>query len=258
MARVHATAAVEAGAQLAPDVEVGAFVHVGAEVILEAGVVLLPHAVVAGRTRVGEGTRVHSFAAVGGSPQDRDFEGEPTVLEIGQGNVIREHVSIHVGSSQGPRGTRLGDRNYVLNGAHIGHDCQVGSDCVISSFAGLAGHVEVGDYAVLGAYTGVHQFARIGESVMSAANSKLSKDAPPFALVAGDRARLLGLNRVGLLRRGLDIGVRDALKRAFHLLFHSKLRMHLALERVRSEVPGVTEVDRLLEFIERSERGFCR
>jgi UDP-N-acetylglucosamine acyltransferase len=129
---------------------------------------------------------------------------------------------------------------------------------VISSFAGLAGHVEVGDYAVLGAYTGVHQFARIGESVMSAANSKLSKDAPPFALVAGDRARLLGLNRVGLLRRGLDVGVRDALKRAFHLLFHSKLRMRLALERVRSEVPGVTEVDRLLEFIERSERGFCR
>lgn len=258
MARVHATAAVEAGAQLAPNAEVGAFVHVGREVTLEAGVVLLPHAVVSGRTRVGEGTRIHSFAAVGGPPQDRDFEGEPTALEIGRDNVIREHVSIHVGTSQGNGCTRLGDRNYVMNGAHVGHDCQVGSDCVISSFAGLAGHVEVGDYAVLGAYTGVHQFARIGESVMSAANSKLSKDAPPFALVAGDRARLLGLNQVGLERRGLEAGARDALKRAFHLIFHSKLRIGPALDRVRSEVPGVAEVDRLLGFLERSERGFCR
>lgn len=258
MARIHPTAVVEAGACLAPDVEVGSHATIGPEVLLSSGVVVEPHAVVLGRTRVGEGTRIHSFAAVGGAPQDRDFQGEATRLEIGRENVIREHVTIHVGTMQAGGCTRIGDRNYLMNGAHVGHDCDVGSHCVISSFVGLAGHVVVEDHAVLGAYTGVHQFTRVGESVMSAANAKVSMDAPPFALVAGDRARLLGLNHVGIERREFSVSTRSALKRAFHLLFNSKLRIAQAVRQVRDQLPGIPEVEHLLGFLERSERGFCR
>ncbi len=258
MARIHPTAVVEGGARLASNVTVGSHATIGPEVSLASGVVVEPHARICGRTRVGEGTRVHSFAAVGGTPQDRDFRGEPTTLEIGRDNVIREHVTIHVGTPQGGGATSIGDRNYLMNGAHVAHDCRVGSDCVISSFVGLAGHVVVEDYAVLGAYTGVHQFARVGESVMSAANAKVSMDAPPFALVAGDRARLLGLNQVGIERREFSAGTRSALKHAFHVLFRSKLRIETAIRRVRDELPQVPEVEHLLGFLERSERGFCR
>jgi len=258
MARVHPTAVVESGARLAADVEVGAHAFVGPEVELASGVVLMSHAVVVGRTRVGQRTRVHSFAALGGAPQDRDVEVEPTDLQIGEDNVIRENVTVHVGTLRGGGSTRIGNRNYLMNGAHVGHDCQVGSDCVIASFSGLAGHVTVEDHAVLGAYTGVHQFTRIGESSMSASNAKLSLNAPPFSLVAGDRARLKGLNHVGLVRRGFSETTLKALRRAFHLVFRSKLRLIPAVRQVREEVGGIPEVERLLGFLEDSERGFCR
>ena len=258
MAQVHPTAVVESGARLAADVEVGAHAFVGPEVELSSGVILLPHAVVTGRTQIGERTRVHSFAALGSSPQNRSFEGEAMGLAIGSNNVIRENVTIHVGTAEGGGRTRIGNDNYLMNGAHVGHDCQVGSGCVIASFSGLAGHVTVEDHAVLGAYTGVHQFARVGESAMSASNAKLSRNAPPFSLVAGDRARLMGLNHVGLARRGFSRPTRDALRHAFHLLFRSKLLLALAIERTRDELGSVPEVERLVEFLETSERGFCR
>lgn len=258
MIRVHPTAVIEAGAQLAPGVEVGSHATIGPDVCLASGVVVEPHAVVCGRTQVGQGTRIHSFAAVGGAPQDRDHRGESTTLEIGCYNVIREHVTIHVGTLLGGGRTRIGDHNYLMNASHVAHDCQVGSHCVISSFAGLGGHAVVEDHAVLGAYTGVHQFARVGESVMSAANAKVSMDVPPFALVAGDRARILGLNQLGMERRNFSSKTRSALKHAFHVLFHSKLRLGAAVQKVRDELPGVPEVEHLVGFLERSERGFCR
>jgi UDP-N-acetylglucosamine acyltransferase len=258
VARVHSTAIVESGAQLADDVEVGAYAFVGADVVLCAGVRVDPHAVVTGRTRVGDRSRIFSFACVGGEPQDKTFGGEPTRLEIGRDNVLREHVTIHVGTSRGGGCTRTGDDNMIMNGAHIAHDCQIGSHCIIASFCGLAGHVTVGDHVVLGAYTGVHQFARVGESVMAASNAKLSQDAPPFAMVAGDRARLVGVNSVGLRRRGFDGEIARQIKHAFHILFNSRLRLEPALARVREEVPDSPEVTRLLTFLEKSERGFCR
>ncbi|MGH0034323.1 MAG: acyl-ACP--UDP-N-acetylglucosamine O-acyltransferase [Myxococcota bacterium] len=258
MPRVHPTAIVEGGATLADDVEVGAYSFVGADVVLGAGVRVDPHAVVTGHTRVGEGTRIFSFACVGGEPQDKTFDGGPTRLEIGRDNVIREHVTIHVGTSRGGGCTRTGDDNMIMNGAHIAHDCQIGSHCIIASFTGLAGHVTVGDHAVLGAYTGVHQFSRVGESVMAASNAKLSQDAPPFSMVAGDRARLVGVNSVGLRRRGLEPEAIRKIKHAFHILFNSRLRLEPALARVRDEVSGSPEVERLLTFLEKSERGFCR
>ena len=258
MARIHHTATVEHGAQLADDVEVGPYSLIGPEVQLGPGVVVGPHAAVIGRTRIGDRTQIHSFAAIGGEPQDTTYEGEATRLEVGCDNVIREHVTIHVGTSRGGGCTQIGDGTFIMNGAHVGHDCRVGSNCIIASFSGLAGHVTVGDFAVLGAYTGIHQFARVGESVMAAANTKLSQDAPPFAMVAGDRARLVGLNSIGLKRRDFTHGSVRALKRAFHLVFQSHLRLQDALVRSREELGEWPEVARFLTFLEKSERGFCR
>jgi UDP-N-acetylglucosamine acyltransferase len=258
MARVHATAVVEPGAVLADDVVVGPYAVIGPEVELGEAVVVDAHASVFGRTRVGSRTRVFPYACIGGEPQDRAFEGESTSLEIGSDNVIREHATIHVGTPQGGACTRIGDDNLIMNAAHVAHDCRIGSHCIIASFCGLAGHVTVGDHAVLGAYTGVHQFSRVGESVMAASNAKLSQDAPPFAMVAGDRARLVGVNSMGLRRRNFSKESVRAVKHAFHILFHSRLRLEAALLRVHDELGGSPEVRRLVCFLESSERGFCR
>jgi UDP-N-acetylglucosamine acyltransferase len=256
--RIHPTAVVDPAAKLADDVEVGPLAYVGAGVELGPGVVVANHASLTGLVRVGARTRIHPFAALGGDPQDRTFAGERTRLEIGADNVIREGATIHVGTPRGGGCTRIGDDNLIMNGAHVAHDCQIGSHVIVASFVGLAGHAVVGDHAVLGAYTGVHQFARVGESVMTAANSMLSLDAPPFAMVAGDRARVVGLNVVGLRRRELGEDAVRALKHAFHLLFSSKLRMPAALARVRAEAGASPEVARLLRFLETSTRGVCR
>lgn len=258
MALVHPTAVVEAGALLAADVEIGPHALVGPEVELREGVAVGAHAAVIGRTRVGPRTRIHPFACVGGEPQDKSFAGESTRLDIGTDNVIREHATIHVGTPRGGGCTRIGDDNLIMNSAHIAHDCRIGSHCIIASFSGLAGHVTVDDYAVLGAYTGVHQFSRVGESVMAASNVKLSLDAPPFSMVAGDRARLVGLNSIGLKRRGFSPETIAALKHAFHILFHSRLLLKVALARAREGVGDSPEVQRLIRFLEKSERGFCR
>lgn len=258
MPRIHPTACVEEGAILADDVVVGPLSFVGSEVELGAGVEIGSHVSLSGRTRIGPGSRVFPFACLGGPPQDRDFRGETTRLEIGAGTVIREHVTIHVGTTRGGGCTRVGDDNFIMNGAHIGHDCQIGSHTIIASFCGLAGHVKVEDFAVLGAYTGVHQYARVGESVMAASGAMLSLDAPPFAMVAGDRARLVGLNSVGLERRGFSDKTHGEIKHAFHLIFASRLPLEQALARVDEEVGGVPEVERLVSFLRKTERGFCR
>jgi len=258
LARVHPTACVEEGAVLAENVVIGAFTFVGPDVELGAGVEVGPHATLTGRTRVGPGSRIFPHACLGGAPQDQGFRGEMTRLEVGARTVIREHVTIHVGTAAGGGCTRIGDDNFNMNRAHIGHDCQIGSDTIIASFCGLAGHVQVEDYAVLGAYTGVHQFARVGESVMAAGGAKLSLDAPPFTMVAGDRARVVGLNAVGLRRRGFSDQTCAEIKHAFHLIFGSKLPLERALARVDEQIGGVPEVERLVSFLRKTERGFCR
>ena len=258
MPRIHPAAVVDPAAKVADDVEVGPLSCVGPGAELGPGVVVANHGSIAGLTRVGARTRIHPFAALGGDPQDKRFSGERTRLEIGADNVIREGATIHVGTPRGGGCTRIGDDNLIMNGAHVAHDCQVGSHVIVASLVGLAGHVVGEDHAVLGAYTGVHQFARVGESVMTAANSMLSQDAPPFAMVAGDRARLVGLNTVGVRRRELPDEAVRALKRAFHLLFASKVRLGVALARGREGLRDAPEVARLARFLESSTRGFCR
>ncbi len=258
MARVHETAVVDPGAKLAEDVEIGPFAVIGEGVELAAGVVVGAHAVLGGRTSVGCRTRIHAGALLGGEPQIQGGRGEATTLAIGEDCEIRELAVVHAGSPGSGGGTRIGDHSYLMNHVHVGHDCRVGAHCVLASYAALAGHVEIEDHAGLGAFSGVHQFVRIGESAFTAAGSRVSKGVPPYALVAGDRARLVGLNRTGLERRGLPPEARAALKHAFHLLFYAKLRLAPALERAQRECGGGAEVERLLRFLRESERGFVR
>lgn len=263
MPDVHPTAVVEPHAVLAEDVVVGPFAYVGRHAELAEGVRIGAHASVLGRTHIGASTRVFPYACLGGEPQIKglelgDSEAAETRLEIGSNNVIREHATLHVGSPDGGGCTQIGDDNFIMNSAHVGHDCQIGSHCIVASFCGLAGHVLIEDHVVLGAYTGIHQHARVGESVMAASNAKLSQDAPPFSMVAGDRARLVGVNHVGLKRRNFSRDAMRAVKHAFHIVFHSKLGLDDALVRVRDELGDSPEVARLVGFLESSERGFCR
>ena len=255
---IHPTACVEPGAELGDGVRIGAFAVVGAEVELQAGVEVGPHATLLGRTRVGPECRIYPHACLGAAPQDREFDGEITRLEIGARTVLREHTTVNVGTTRGGGCTRIGDDNFLMNGAHVGHDCQIGDQTIVSSFCGLGGHSRVDDFAVLGAYTGLHQHARVGESVMVAGGAKVSRDAPPYSMVAGDRARIVGLNSVGLRRRGFDAETRARIKRAFHLIFQSKLRLDDALARVEEEIGAIAEVERLVTFLRKTERGFCR
>ncbi len=258
MAEIHPTANIDSKARLAEDVIIGPFAYVGPDVELASGVELGPHVVVTGITSVGPRTHIFPFACIGEAPQDKTFAGESTKLVIGADNVIREHVTMHVGTPAGGGCTQVGEDNLIMNGTHIAHDCHIGSHTILASFSGIAGHVTVEDHAVLGAYTGVHQFTKIGESVMAAANAKIAQDVAPFGMVAGDRAHLVGLNSVGIKRRDFAPEARSAIKSAYHTIFHSKQLLEAALEQVRQEFGDVAEVARLIAFIEASERGVCR
>ena len=258
MTLVHPTAIVDPRAKLAEDVEVGPYSVIGENVELAPGVVVGSHVTVMGRTTIGSRTRISPFAVIGGEPQVLGATGENTALVIGEDNLIREFSSIHVGSPDGGGCTRIGNGNFILNNVHIAHDCRIGDRCVLASFSALAGHVVLEDHVVFGAMTGVHQFVRIGESAFTAANSMVSKDAVPYAKVAGDRARFVGLNTVGLRRRGFSDATIATLKHAFHLLFASKLRLELAADLVKRECGDAPEVAHLLRFIHESQRGFIR
>jgi len=258
MARIHPTAVVDPRAKLAEDVSVGPYVVIGEDVELAEGVEIGSHVNIMGRTAIGARTRVFPFAILGSDPQVRGFSDETTALAIGGGNVIREYVSIHIGTRKGGSCTRIGDDNMIMNNVHIAHDCQIGSHCVLAAFSGMGGHVAIEDHVVLGGMTGIHQFVRVGESVFTGGNSMLTKDAPPFTRVAGDRARFVGLNTIGLERRGFPHATIAKLKHAMHLLFHSKLLLEPALESVERDCGDSPEVARLVHFLRQSERGFIR
>jgi len=231
---------------------------IGAEVVLGPAVEIRPHALITGRTRIGARTRVFPFAVLGEEPQDKSFSDEATELVIGADNVLREHVTIHVGTTKGGGCTRIGDDNFIMNGVHVAHDVQLGSHVIVASQVAIAGHAEVQDFAVIGGLSGVHQHARVGESAMVGALSGVTLDAPPFSLVSGERATLRGVNAVGLRRRGFPSAVRHEIKRAFHLLFQSKLRLEDAIASAREEGFESAEVERLLAFVESSARGVSR
>lgn len=221
MPAVHPTAIVADGADVADDVEIGPYCIVGAEVTLEAGVQLHAHVVVDGRTRVGAGTRIYPFAAIGTPPQDLKYAGEASELVIGRDNRIREHVTMNPGTAGGGMITRVGDGGLFMVGAHVAHDCEVGDGAIMANNATLGGHVVVGEHAIIGGLSAVHQFVRIGHHAMIGGMSGVEHDVIPYGSVMGERATLCGLNIVGLRRHGFDKAEINRLRAAYRAVFDS-------------------------------------
>ena len=255
---IHETAIVRSGAKLGEDCHVGAFSVVGDEVILGDKVRLESHVVIDGKTTIGDETQVFPFVSIGLAPQDLKYAGEPTATEIGKRNHIRECVTVHRGTSGGGGVTRIGDDNLLMAQAHVAHDCQIGSHVIMANAATLAGHVEIADRANIGAYSGVHQFCRVGFEAFVGGYSVVVKDAPPFAIIQGNHAKCYGLNRVGMKRRGYPKETIDKLNHAFHLLLSAKLNTTQAIEKIKEEITGSREVDMLVEFYESSKRGVVK
>lgn len=257
-ARIHPTAVIADGAQLDTDVEVGPYAVIGAHVRIGAGTRVGAHAVIDGHTRIGNANQIFHHASVGAVPQDLKYRGEPSELSIGDRNILREFTTLHTGTAGGGMRTVVGNDNLFMNYTHVAHDCIVGDHNILANGVQLAGHVTVQDYAVLGALSAVHQFGRVGESSIIGAGSMVSQDVPPFCNATGDRARLHGLNSLGLKRRGFSADTVHQLKQAYRMMFKEKLAVAAAAERIRSEIPGCPEVERFVAFIESSERGVCR
>jgi UDP-N-acetylglucosamine acyltransferase len=258
MAEIHETAIVDKRAEIAGDVEIGPYCVVGPRVKIGKGTKLKSHVVVQGRTTLGAGNTLFSFASVGSEPQDLKYKGEPSELLIGDRNTIREYVSLNPGTTGGGMVTRVGDGNLLMMYCHIAHDCILGDRNVIANGATLGGHVVIQDYVIVGGLVGVHQFVKIGTSAILGAGSMVSKDVPPFCNATGDRARLRGLNLEGLRRRGFDTAKVDELKKAYRIIFQSKMKTVDALKKVRAEIPYSAEIDLLVSFVESSQRGVCR
>ena len=255
---IHPTAIVGPNAKIGADCYIGAFCVVGDEVSLGDKVHLESHVVIDGKTSVGDETRVFPFVSIGLAPQDLKYKGEPTATEIGKRNHIREFVTIHRGTSGGGGLTRIGDDNLLMAQAHIAHDCQIGNEVIMANAATLAGHVEIADRANVGAYSGVHQFCRVGREAFVGGYSVVVKDALPFAISQGNHAKCYGLNRLGMKRRGYSKETIEKLHHAYHLLLSSKLNTSQAVERMKEEISDCAEVDYLVEFIESSKRGVVK
>jgi UDP-N-acetylglucosamine acyltransferase len=256
---IHPTAIVDSTVQLGDDVEIGAYSIVRGRVILGNRVRIGPHAVVTGDTEIGEETRVFPFASIGDDPQDLKYRGEPTTLIIGARNTFRESSTVNRGTALGSGITRIGDDNLFMAGSHVAHDSTVGSHCVFANYAAIAGHVNIADRAVLGGFAGVHQHSRVGRCAMVAGGAMATQDVPPFCIAQGDRARLLGLNVVGLRRAGFPLPVMTALKDAYRDLFQKGMPLRIAAEHVREEYgQDIPEVIELVDFCESSTRGICR
>jgi UDP-N-acetylglucosamine acyltransferase len=259
MSAIHPTAVVDASARVGEGVVIGAYSVIGAEVEIGDGTSIGAHCTIDGPTRIGRDNRIHGHAAIGGDPQDKKFGGERTELAIGDGNVIREFVTISRGTGNGGGITRVGDRNWLLAYTHIAHDCQVGNDCVFSNNATLAGHVEVGDQVILSGFVGVHQFCRIGAHAFIGMGAFINGDVPPYVMVAQEGyGRPRGINAEGLKRRGFDAGRISAIKRAYRALYVSGAKLDEALQQLAELAQDSDDVRAMLAFIERGERPLLR
>jgi UDP-N-acetylglucosamine acyltransferase len=259
MASIHPTAIVDPHAELAADVTVGPYSIVGPGVRLAEGVAVSSHVVIDGRTEIGPRCRVFPFAAVGLPPQDLKYRGEPSRLEIGADTVVREHVTINPGTEGGGMVTRVGGHCLLMVGAHVAHDCQVGDHVVMANHATLAGHVRVGDHAVLGGLSAVHQFVRIGRHAIVGGMSGVESDVIPYGSAVGDRAHLMGLNVIGLKRRGFPREEIHALREAYRVLFGRDGPLSRRLEEVAATFPTIGPVMDIVGFIrEETSRAICQ
>src|SRR5438067_3304416 len=257
-AAIHPTAVVSPSAQIGSDCYIGPYVIVGDEATLGERVRIDSHCVIDGRTRIGDDTHIFPFVSIGLPPQDLKFSGEASETEIGRRNRVREFVTVHRGTKGGGGLTKTGDDCFIMAQAHIAHDCVLGNEVIMANAATLAGHVIVEDGANIGAYSGVHQFCRVGREAYIGGYSVVVKDALPFALTVGNHAKCYGLNKVGMRRRGYSKETIDALHHAFYLLLSAKLNTLQATERMREDLRDIPEVAELIAFIESSQRGVVK
>lgn len=251
-------AVIDPGARIGENVTVGPFSVIGPGVELGDGCWVGPHAVIQGPTRIGRDNRIFQFASIGEIPQDKKFHGENSSLEIGDGNAFREFVTVNRGTADGGGVTRIGDGNWVMAYCHIAHDCLIANHTVFSNNASLAGHVEVDDYAILGGFSLVHQFSRIGRHAFLAFGSHVDRDVPPFVMAAGQRATPRGVNTEGLRRHGFSRESIQAVKRAYKILYRSGLRLEQARESLMDQADGAPEVEAFAAFIAGTSRGIIR
>jgi UDP-N-acetylglucosamine acyltransferase len=255
---IHPTAIVHPAARLAADVEVGPYTVIGEHVEIGAGTRIGAHAVISGRTRIGRNNRIFHQVSLGGMPQDKKYGGEDTRLEIGDENVIREFCTFNTGTAQDRGCTTVGHRNWIMAYVHIAHDCVVGDDTVLANCTQLAGHVEVGDFAILGGFTGVHQFCRIGMHAITGVSSVLLADVPPFVMAMGNTAVPRGINVEGLRRRGFSADTIGALRQAFKTLYRSGLTLEDAKRELSVQAASRPEVGTMVEFLSASRRSIIR
>lgn len=255
---IDARAVIHSSARIGENVTVGPFSVIGPDVEIGEGCWIGPHAVIQGPTRLGRNNRVFQFASIGEIPQDKKFQGEHSLLEIGDGNVFREFVTVNRGTADGGGVTRVGDGNWIMAYCHIAHDCHIANHTVFSNSASLAGHVEVEDYAILGGFALVHQFSRIGRHAFVAFGSHVDRDVPPYVMAAGQRALPRGVNTEGLRRHGFDHRRIQAIKRAYKTLYRSGLRLEEARKALAEQAGDVPDVAALAVFLAGTQRGIIR
>ena len=256
--QIHPTAIIQPGARIAAGVAVGAYSLIGAQVEVGEGSWIGPHVVLEGRTRIGRDNRIYQFASIGAPPQDKKYGGEDTGVEIGNGNTLREYVTINRGTARDAGVTRVGDDNWIMAYVHFAHDCQIGSHAIFANACQLAGHVHVGDWAILGATTLVHQFVHIGAHSFTGMGTFLPQDLPPYVKAAGNMAQPYGINSEGLRRRGFSADTILRIKRAYRSLYRAGLSLEEAKRELAAQAAQCAEVGALLEFLARSTRGFIR
>lgn len=255
---IHPQAIIDPSAKLANNVTVGPFSVIGADVEIGAGTVIESHVVINGPTKIGADNKIYSFAAIGGDPQDKKYAGEVTQLEIGDRNVIREYCTISRGTAQDAGITRIGNDNWIMATVHIAHDCQIGNNTIFANSATLAGHVTIEDFAILGGFTLVHQFCKVGAHCFTAMNSVISKDVLPFTMISGHMAKPHGLNTEGLKRRGFSKESLSQLRKAYKIIYRSGNTIEQAVAQLQPMAANCAEVAQLLDFLKGVTRGIVR
>lgn len=255
---IHSSAIIHPGAKLGSGVTVGPYSIIGEHVEIGDNTSIGAHVVISGHTRIGSDNRFFQFNSIGEVPQDKKYAGEPTRLEIGDRNTIREFCTFNVGTIQDGGVTRVGDDNWIMGYVHIAHDCQVGNHTIFANNATLAGHVHIDDWAILGGFTGVHQFCRIGAHTMTAISTVVVQDIPPYVMAAGNSASPYGINAEGLKRRGFSPDALMTLKRAYRTLYKSGLMLEEARTKLEAEVAEHPEIQPILDFLAVSKRGIIR
>jgi UDP-N-acetylglucosamine acyltransferase len=255
---IHSTAIVHPASRVAGGVEIGPYSIIGEHVEIGEGTRIAAHVVIDGHTRIGRENRIAAFSALGGPPQDKKYAGEPTGLEIGDRNTIREFCTFSTGTTQDAGVTRVGNDNWIMSYCHIAHDCQIGDHTTFANNTQLAGHVHVGEFAVLGGFTGVHQFVRIGAHSMIGGGSMLRQDVPPYVTVAGNPPKAFGINAEGLRRRGFDEESIGGISRAYKTLYRSGLSLADARTEIESQTTGLEALRILVDFLAGALRGIVR